>query len=483
MLKNKLFDNVLKDFDTGYWELDPASAQIVWSKKFFSALGYSKKDVTPSYAYFIEQLLHKEDASLFAKNFEAYRSHNQNFKQHIRILNKEGAYQLFRCATNDELPVNIQSLVQLIFFFEVKLEPEKTFKKDIFYYRETAEMTSTGSWYVDFNKKQSYWDFETRRILEYPENYIPSLKNSAKYYADDSKQQAADLFFKCAMSGTAFNTEIKMLTSNGREFWVKAIGKPVYGKDKEIIGIRGVFQDIDEAKRKELRLQKSMDIIASQNSKLFNFAHIVSHNLRSHTSNLSLLVQLIDDLENPKEREEVINEVRHISYNLNTTIDHLNEIVTIHTNNQQERVPVRFSKALELVTNGIGHIINSTKTEIIADFTLLPEIPFIPAYMESIFLNLITNAIKYKHPDRKPVVRIKSYTEEGANYLKISDNGSGIDMKANKSKIFGMYKTFHANEDAVGIGLFITRNQIESMGGTIKVESEVGVGTTFTIQF
>ncbi|WP_378186121.1 ATP-binding protein [Aquimarina sp. W85] len=483
MLKNRLFNNVLKDFDTGYWELSPDTAKVKWSTKFFTTLGYSKKELPSSYAYFIEQLLHREDAAAFVKNFKEYKLDNKNFKQHIRILNKEGNYQLFRCATNDELPVNIQSLVQLIFFFEIKLEPEKSFKKDIFYYRETAEMTSTGSWYVDFNKKQSYWDFETRRILEYPENYIPSLKNSGQYYADDDKQLAADLFFKCAMSGTSFNTEIKMLTSKGREFWVKAIGKPVYGREKEIIGIRGVFQDIDEAKRKELRLQKSMDIIASQNSKLFNFAHIVSHNLRSHTSNLSLLVQLMDDIENIDEREEVISEVRHISHNLNTTIDHLNEIVTIHTNNQQERIPVNFTEALQLVTNGIGYMINETKAEIVSDFSLLPEIAYIPAYIESIFLNLITNAIKYQHPDRTPIIHISSYIKGENKCLQISDNGSGIDMKANESKVFGMYKTFHSNKDAIGIGLFITKNQIESMGGTIQVESEVGVGTIFTICF
>ncbi len=483
MLKNEFFNNVMQDFNTGYWQLHKNPYVENWSDKFYEILGYSKKDVPPNFDYFLEHLLHKEDVDVFRDNFLNYRINNVSFKQHIKILNKNRKYQLFRCATNDELPVNIKAGIRFLFFFETKLEPDKTIKKDNFYYKETAQMTSTGSWHVDFRKKESYWDFETYRILEYPEDYKPSLKDSANYYTEDCRQLAADSFFNCAMMGTPFSTEIKMVTANNREFWARAIGKPVYNENKEIIGIRGVFQDIDDIKRKEVRLQKSVDIIAAQNSRLFNFAHIVSHNLRSHTSNLSLLAQLIEDIDDPKEKEELIKEVKTISSNLNTTIEHLNEIVTIQTNNKQERVPVKFKDALKLVINGISHMISISNCQIRSDFSQVEKINYIPAYLESILLNLITNAIKYKHPERDPVITIKSYMEKGSTYLKVSDNGRGIDLSLFKDKVFGMYKTFHYNKDAVGIGLFLTKNQVESLDGTINVESEVNKGTTFTIEF
>lgn len=483
MLKNELFNNVMRDFNAGYWDLlnDPYSEN--WSNIFYETLGYTKNDIQANLDYFLEHLIHKEDKDVFRDNFLNYRKNTINFKQHIKILNSKGTYQLFRCATNDTLPVDIKSETYYVFFFEIKLEPEKAFKKNNFYYKETAQMTATGSWYVDFVKKESYWDFETHRILEYPEEYIPSLKNSTNYYAEEHQQLAAECFFNCAMMGTPFNTEIKMVTANKRVFWAKAIGKPMYNDNKEIVGIRGVFQDISDIKKKEIGLQKSIDIIAAQNSRLFNFAHIVSHNLRSHTSNLSLLVQLIEDINDPKEKEELINEVKTISSNLNTTIEHLNEVVTIQTNNNQERLSVKFKEALKLVINGISHMISRSESQIRADFSELEEIQYIPAYLESILLNLITNAIKYKHADRSPVVIIKTYIENGKKYLKISDNGRGIDMTLFRDKIFGMYKTFHYNKDAVGIGLFITKNQVESMDGTITIESEVDKGTTFIIEF
>ncbi|MHA7056841.1 ATP-binding protein [Aquimarina sp. M1] len=483
MLKNELFNNVLQDFNTGYWQLHNDPYKEYWSDKFYEMLGYVKGDVSSNFDYFISQLLHKEDLAVFSDNFLNYRINNINFKQHIKILNKNGKYQLYRCATNDELPVNIKAGIRFLFFFKIKRRPDQTIRKDNFYYKETAQMTSTGSWYVDFQKKESYWDFETYRILEYPEDYKPSLKDSANYYTEDSRQLAADCFFNCAMMGTPFNTEIKMVTANHRKFWARAIGKPVFNENNDIIGIRGVFQDIDDIKSKEIRLQKSVDIIAAQNSRLFNFAHIVSHNLRSHTSNLSLLVQLIEDVNDPKEKEELIKEVKTISVNLNTTIEHLNEVVTIQTNNKQEKTPVKFKDALNLVINGISHMVSNSNCQIRSDFKEVEEIHYIPAYLESIMLNLITNAIKYKHPDRDPIITLQTYVEKGNIFLKVSDNGRGIDLTLFKDKVFGMYKTFHYNKDAVGIGLFLTKNQVESLSGSISVASKVGVGTTFTIEF
>lgn len=65
--------------------------------------------------------------------------------------------------------------------------------------------------------------------------------------------------------------------------------------------------------------------------------------------------------------------------------------------------------------------------------------------------------------------------------LEISDNGIGIDMKVNGSKLFGLFKTFTHNPDSKGVGLFISKNQIESMGGRVTVESELNKGTTFKI--
>jgi len=355
MIKNALFKNVIDDLDIGYWHLKDNT--IYWSTALFEALGFQEEDIQTNLDYFVNNLLHEKCKNIFIDNFYNLTRNDSDFRQIIEIKCKNGQYKEFVCKSNDELPVNVHTDdTQVIFFFERKIKTPSKVKDDYFYYRESAQMTKTGSWYVDFKKQKSYWDLETKRILEYPEDYIPSIKDSAQYYVEEYHQLAADCFFKCAMSGKPFDTEIKMLTANKREFWAKAMGKPVYNDNNEIIGIRGVFQDIDEVKQRENNLIKTSDIISSQNSRLFNFAHIVSHNLRSHSSNLSLITQLIDEVKDVEEKLELVKSIKDISHSLNTTIEHLNDVVTIQTQTNLNKVDICFQTTLNQVMKSIGQL-------------------------------------------------------------------------------------------------------------------------------
>lgn len=481
MVENEPYDNVINDLDASYWELKDNTSY--WSSAFINGLGYTPDDVTIRLNFFLDKLIHPRDKDLFRDNFYSLVDNNIDFTQNIQVKKKKGSFKEFTCKTNSESNIDTPDGSKVIFFFKNKIKTSKKFKVKNFYYRESAEMMSTGSWYIDLIERKSYWDKETRRILGYPEDYIPSLTIASDYYAEEHYELAKDCFFNCAKTGIPFNIEIKMITANKRVFWAKAIGKPVYNNKKEIIGLRGVFQDIDNEKLKTLSLQKTSDIIASQNSRLFNFAHIVSHNLRSHTSNLSLILQLIEDTKSIDEKLELTESIKDISDSLNTTIEHLNDVVSIQTKTDQNKVKVSFEKVLNSVLKSIRHIISEGNVSIRSDFSKVEHIDYIPAYMESILLNLVTNAIKYKHEDRDASIELKTHIQGKKVVLTVKDNGCGIDMEKFGSKLFGMYNTFHYNSDAVGIGLFITKNQIESLNGEIFAESEVGKGTTFKIHF
>jgi signal transduction histidine kinase len=103
--------------------------------------------------------------------------------------------------------------------------------------------------------------------------------------------------------------------------------------------------------------------------------------------------------------------------------------------------------------------------------------------MDSILLNLLTNAIKFRQPDKLLKIKVSTFLENNKTVLTFSDNGIGIDLKKNEDKLFGMYKTFHNNDDSRGIGLFMTKNQIESLNGKIEVSSTLNEGSTFKIIF
>ncbi|WP_449436551.1 ATP-binding protein [Pedobacter steynii] len=103
--------------------------------------------------------------------------------------------------------------------------------------------------------------------------------------------------------------------------------------------------------------------------------------------------------------------------------------------------------------------------------------------MDSIFLNLITNSIKYAKPDSYPDISIATRKTNGVHQLIFTDKGQGFDMEKVKHKIFGLHQTFHNHTESKGIGLYLVYNHINSLGGHIDVESKVNEGVKFVLTF
>ena len=101
--------------------------------------------------------------------------------------------------------------------------------------------------------------------------------------------------------------------------------------------------------------------------------------------------------------------------------------------------------------------------------------------MESIIYNLLSNALKYVSPDRIPDVLLRTYEKDGKVTLSVKDNGLGIDLVKYGSKIFKLNQVFHNNPTSKGVGLYITKAQIESLGGTIQVKSRENEGSEFIV--
>ncbi|MGB6150824.1 MAG: PAS domain S-box protein [Pricia sp.] len=241
--------------------------------------------------------------------------------------------------------------------------------------------------------------------------------------------------------------------------------------------------DISARKNAEEKLNRMVAVTTEQNESLLNFAHIVSHNLRSHSSNLSMLSGFLSTEKNESERKNLVNMLGDASESLNETVLHLNEVVQVKVGALDKMKRVNLYKSIKNVKKNLGLLLKDKKASCSIDIPENLAINAIPAYVDSILLNLFTNSIKYSAPERPPVIIISSERIDDHTVLTFSDNGLGIDLERHGEKLFGMYKTFHRNKDAKGIGLFITKNQIEAMNGRIEVESTVDVGTTFKLYF
>ena len=281
---------------------------------------------------------------------------------------------------------------------------------------------------------------------------------------------------------TIYIPEVRAIGKDGVERWYQTIKKPFELEGNDSKAILAIVTDISALKNKEQELSESLNIIGEQNKRLMNFAHIVSHNLRNHVGNISMLLSLYEMEDDEAEREEVFGYMKSASERLNESINDLNQIIDQQYKTQDQKKEVNLREY-------IANTKQVLMTEILAhnvQFNIdVPEdlsFDYNPAYLESIVLNMMSNAIKYRDPNRRPEVSMKAWKEEdGRVFFTVSDNGLGIDMEKHGDKLFGMYKTFHGNENSKGIGLFITKNQIESMGGSIEAESEPGKGTTFKI--
>jgi PAS domain S-box-containing protein len=279
---------------------------------------------------------------------------------------------------------------------------------------------------------------------------------------------------------TNHDYEYRMIAKDGRIVWIKDVVNFVVEKDKPIIS-RGIMIDVTHKKEAENDLNNSFNLVTEQNKRLLNFSYIVSHNLRSHTSNIESIISLIESAESEDERIEMMHLLKSVSDSLDDTMKHLNEVVNINTNMALIIKPQDFSKYIIKAQEVLSDQILLNDVTFIVDIPDDSIIDYNAAYLESILYNLISNAVRYKHPQRKPIVTIKLSKEKDGNVIEVTDNGIGIDLNKNGDKIFGMYKTFSNNSDARGIGLFITKNQIDAMGGTITVESKPNIGTTFKI--
>jgi PAS domain S-box-containing protein len=257
----------------------------------------------------------------------------------------------------------------------------------------------------------------------------------------------------------------------------------LFDEHNTIYAICGISTDITQLEKTKEELELLTDQLQRQNKQLLNFAHITSHNLRSPVSNLNSLLHFYRLSTDSADKEMLFSKFEIVIHHLSTTLNDLIEALKIKEDVGKELELLSFEDILTKTKETFAGTIMETESIITADFSKAPTIEYPKSYLESILLNLLSNAMKYQSPLRKPKIHFETATNKEEIILLVTDNGLGIDLEKYGSKIFGLNKTFHRHAEAKGVGLFIIKTQIEAMGGTIALASEVDKGTTFKITF
>ncbi len=255
---------------------------------------------------------------------------------------------------------------------------------------------------------------------------------------------------------------------------------PIY-KNNEVIGSQAYLHDVTSIRKAENDMRQLLQLTQRQNERLRNFTHIVSHNLRSHSSNLSGLIQLFR-IEWPEFNENVyFANFQTAINNLTDVIHNLSEVALIQTEDDKQFSAVDLNLVVEHAIANVYGLAQTAGVEIRFSKSDSKFVKGDRAYLDSVVLNLLTNSIKYKAEGRSAFVEITITQTAEFVQLDVRDNGLGIDLERQGRKLFGMYKTFHRHPDARGVGLFLTKNQVEAMSGRIDVQSIVNQGTVFSV--
>jgi signal transduction histidine kinase len=276
---------------------------------------------------------------------------------------------------------------------------------------------------------------------------------------------------------------MRLLCKNGSFRWFEATARIIFDESGNPQKVIGSIVDITDKKLHESDLQQNIESLNKQNQLLGQFVYTASHNLRTHIANITGLVAICKEQEDQNLQATCIDKIGEAAERLQSTLSHLTEMLKTKENFKPEREMLVISEVCDFVLALLEPGIRKLHAEVIVDFSVGNNLFYIYAYLESILLNLITNALRYSFPNRTPKILIRTFFKDNRCHLSVSDNGIGIDLEKFGKKLFQLNQTFHGNTDARGVGLYLVKNQVESLGGFILVESTPNEGSCFTITF
>ncbi len=351
-------------------------------------------------------------------------------------------------------------------------------------YEAVSKATSDTVWDWDITNDRIQYSTGLDHMFGYASAEVSNIQSwwKQKIHPEDLEKvmNALDEVFE--KNATQVQLEYRFQCADGTYKYILDRAVLILDNKDNPVRMIGAMQDISERKKHEIQLENLLNVTRYQNKRLQNFAYIVSHNIRSHSANIIGLVDFIGESKNEDEKRVFFDMLKTSTDKLAQTIENLNEIITIQ-NDTMQKSPVNLYEEVRKTGDAVNVMISQTQTRLINEIDKSIEVMVVPSYLESILLNMITNAIKYRSPDRDPVIHMYTHREPGYLVLSVQDNGLGIDLDKYGDRIFGMYVTFHNRKDARGFGLYITKNQIEAMEGKIELESKPGEGSIFKIYF
>jgi PAS domain S-box-containing protein len=476
----------------GSWEMlyrnnQPDPTTTKWTDETYRIFGYKPNtmELTPD---FQRRVIHKDDHALIDMSRASTDMNNREYSVEYRIILNDGSERIvselgeisFNLITGEKTKLSgtIQDITEKKLAAEL-LSTSEANLRSIFENTETIYvLLDTDLNVVSFNQRAAHFaenHFEKRLTI---------LKPAVSYFSDEM-QTAVAKSLKKALDGNNLNFEVSFKDAKAITKWYNAHFHPVWSQDKLVIGVIMSFREITERKRAELQEKKITEDLIKRNKDLEQFAYIISHNLRAPVANIMGISQILSDPQiDDTERINFMEGLNDSIKKLDTVIIDLNRILQMKNEVNEVKETVNLPELVNDIKLSLsGQELNSMYS-ISTNFSAANHMVTLRSYLYSIFYNLISNSLKYKQPGVIPAINISSQIRDCKLILQFADNGLGIDLEKNGKQLFGLYKRFHQHAaEGKGVGLFMVKTQVETLGGSISVQSQVNVGTDFLIEF
>ncbi|GGG37349.1 hypothetical protein GCM10011414_03430 [Croceivirga lutea] len=470
-----------KTANFGVWEYDLKDKSLFLDENMYRLYGFQKNE-KPTPEEFFEKTIIPKDKERMVQEFEEALATNQDFDSQFRIITPFSEIKHIKtyATTLPEFGSESKKVIGINWDITELINTKKDLDLIEKSFKASFDNEFVGMALVDLEGKIFQTNEALTKILGYAKAELIGLNFADITHPNDVAKDVVAIKKLLSSKKSSYQTEKRYISKKGNT--KHAIVTVTLVKELDGQPTHYITQVVDITPRILLmkKREELFDISNKQNASLNNFAHIVSHNLRSHSTNINMLTEFLLDPDKKEDQTSFLTMLKTAAQNLNETVAHLNEVVDMNLVTPDKLTKINLRETVERVLGNIGALINDEEATFVSSIDKELYVKALPAYLDSIFLNLFTNALKYRKPEVSPIIKISAAKKEDVITITVEDNGLGIDLKRHKNKVFGLFKTFHRNPDAKGLGLFMVKNQVEAMGGQITVKSEVNIGSKFT---
>ena len=481
---NLRYQLVTKATSDAIWDWDLDSGTLYWGEGFEIIFGHSLLNLNPSINSWTG-FLHPDDKDNVLNGIhKVIEGTGSNWKDEYRYLKADGTYAYvvdrgFVIRDNSGKATRMVGAMHDITQRKIEeqrlklLESVVTNTNDAVLITEAEPFDEPGPRiiYVNeaFTKMTGYKADEiigkTPRILQGPKSDKGELKRLSECLRDWKSCEITVINYK----------------KNGDEFWLNLSVSPVANENGQFTHWVAVERDVTERKKAESELLLFADELFKRNKELQQFGYVISHNLRSPVANIIGIANLLEiDSEDPDTIAHCAKNLTAATTSLDNVLRDLNEILSIKDSVAElMKEPVKLDELVSIVISDLGPVIERSGARVETDLGSV-VLNLHKAYLYSIFFNLLSNAIKYR--SLKPShIKIQATNADQFAIITVSDNGIGIDLVKHKEELFKPYKRFATSIEGKGLGMFLVKSHVEALNGKLTLESELGVGTTFTL--